>query len=265
MRTLLLSLLVLLLASPMNGATIQIAWDLSTTPATNVVGQKVWASVGTASFSVVMNIGPTATTAIVSVSTNSPTRFFVTPYNNSGDAVPSNVVTNKPSVTPPPPVASLNFEAEIGAIASPFYIAGGVVQQDSMTGIANSGRAAWQFTATNAGSYTVNVVLNAPSEGANSVFINIDGEPTDPTMIWDIPVTTAFQSRAAAWRGKGLFNMPEFVPKLWTLSLGPHMLVIRGREGGVQMDKISIQQVAITPPLPPPNPASNLRIVPETP
>jgi len=201
----------------------------------------------------------------VPLSTNETSRFQVTASSDAGDSQPSNTYTNIPPITPPPPVTSLVFEAEGGTIVAPFYIAGGgtLIQQDVMSGLTDGGRAAYQFTITNAGDYGVSVFLNAPTEGANSLYISMDAQPTDPIAIWDVPVTIGFQNRLAAWRGNGTFNMPQFSPKLWTLTAGLHTLFIRGREPGVQIDRITIQKIGTTnqpPPVPvPPSPPQNLR------
>jgi hypothetical protein len=154
--------------------------------------------------------------------------------------------------TPPPP-GSLTFEAESGTITAPFTVNGTYISQSSQTGVTDGGRAAYTFTITNAGSYVVQFNINAPNDSQNSMFFNIDAEPQDPSMIWDIPTTTGFLQLLGGWRGAGTYDANQYVPKIFSLANGTHTLIIRGREPGVQIDSLSILKL---PPAP-----QNLRIV----
>jgi len=257
-----LVLSLLCVRSTLNGATIQLSWNPNP-PAENVTKYAVYQAIGTASFSFVQDVF--VTSVLLPVATNAATRYYITAWNSAGESAPSNIHTNIPVVVPPtPPQTNLTVEAEGGTISAPFYIAGGgtFIQQDAMSGLNDGGRASYQFSITNAGDYSVTVFLNAPSEGANSIYISMDAQPTDPMAIWDVPVTTGFQNRVAAWRGSGAFNAPEFSPKLWSLTTGLHTLYIRGREPGVQLDRITVQRVGGTnqpPPVPVPSSPQNLR------
>ena len=99
----------------------------------------------------------------------------------------------------------------------------------------------------------VQTSVNAPGDAANSFYVNIDAEPQDPYMVWDIPVTTGVQTRLAAWRGSGTFDNNQFTPKVFNLAAGAHQLIIRGREAGVQLQSITIVRA--------PEPPRNLRVV----
>jgi len=153
------------------------------------------------------------------------------------------------------PLAGLSFESTAGVIAAPFVAdAGGFISQPSETGVTDGGRAMYAFTITNAGTYNVAANVDAPDASANSLFVNVDAEPTDPNMIWDIiSFTTGLQNRVVSWRGNGTFDSPEFVNKEFNLSPGVHQLIIRGREANVKIGRITIMQV-VTPP-------SGLRVV----
>lgn len=241
------ALLCLWIASTSYGQTIQLSWNPNPTNE-NVLGYKVWQSFGTGPFSQATTA--TGSTVTLPLNTNAIIRWYAVAYNSGGDSLPSNTITNLPAIIPQP--AALTFEAEAGTLTVPFYSAGTYIQQDSLTGLADGGRAVWAFGVNTAGTYAVSILLNAPSEGANSLFLNIDGEPTDPACIWDVPVTTGFQDRIASWRGTGGFNTPEFAPKTWSLSTGSHTLIVRGREGGLQLDRITIQNSGGTTNPPPP-------------
>ncbi|RYD84930.1 MAG: hypothetical protein EOP84_04085, partial [Verrucomicrobiaceae bacterium] len=133
-------------------------------------------------------------------------------------------------------------EAESGTLSGPFTSSNGTISQDvETTDVASSGRAAYKINVAEAGEYSVVLSVAAPNEASNSLFLNIDAEPQDPTMIWDIPVTTTTpQSRTGAWRGTGTPEKNEYAPKYFTLTAGTHEVIIRGREAGVRIDKVSL-------------------------
>ena len=86
----------------------------------------------------------------------------------------------------------------------------------------------------------------------------MDGEPVAPMMIWDTPVSSAFQNRTVTWRGTGGVN-----PKVWSLNAGVHRLVVRGREANFKVKKITISayNAVISPePTPPPSRRSLLNV-----
>ncbi|HWQ92809.1 MAG TPA: choice-of-anchor Q domain-containing protein, partial [Clostridia bacterium] len=136
------------------------------------------------------------------------------------------------------------LRATSGTLTPPFIRTNGYILQPIDTGLNNSGRAVYNFTTTNsAGRYIVLTLANARHEGANSIYFNIDAEPTDPYMIWDIPLTTGFTEQPAAWRGNGTFNNNEFVPKVFILNPGAHQLIIRGREPNTALESLTIQRI----------------------
>src|SRR5437016_891820 len=95
--------------------------------------------------------------------------------------------------------------------------------------------------------YVVQALLNVPGETGSSVWLNIDSEPQDPMMIWDVPATTSFQQATASWRGTGTFDNNQFVPKIFSLAAGTHQLIIRGGGVNVQLDKIWIFKLPPAP------------------
>ena len=74
------------------------------------------------------------------------------------------------------------------------------------------------------------MVVSAPDEDSNSFYLNIDAEPADPLMIWDLEVTSGFEERIGNWRGSGDSGSGEFSPKVFKLTAGEHKLIIGGRE-----------------------------------
>jgi hypothetical protein len=145
------------------------------------------------------------------------------------------------------PPSGLTFAADSGAISAPFVATNGTVVQSVATDVTNGGLAVYSFDVVNAGDYLVSAMVNAPSEGENSLYVNIDAEPADPLMIWDIPLTTGLTNRTVSWRGNGTADpaSAQYNPKVFTLSTGTHQLIIRGRAANTTLGTISI---AATPP-----------------
>ena len=152
---------------------------------------------------------------------------------------------------PPPLMPALSFEAEAGQIVAPFTVSAGAISQSTITLDPMLGGAArYRFNITQAGEYVIRAIVAAPNASADSFFINIDGEPTDPVMIWDIGVTIGPEERVVSWRGNGTFDAPEFSPKRFVLAAGEHTLTIRGREGVVSIDRITIESASGQPEVP---------------
>jgi hypothetical protein len=139
-----------------------------------------------------------------------------------------------------PGSASIPLPATSGVITPPFISISNYIYQTNETVLANGGRAVYDFTITNAGTYVIETVVNAAHEGANSFFLNIDAEPQDPYMVWDIPVTTGFEPRVVGWRGNGTWDNDEFVPKVFNLSPGSHQLILRGREANTRLQSLTV-------------------------
>jgi hypothetical protein len=146
------------------------------------------------------------------------------------------------------PLPGNSFAATAGTITSPFVAnVAGYVSQTSETTLAASGRAVYGFTVPTAGKYLITALVNAPDASANSLFVNIDTEPTDPTGIWDIPVTAGFERWTVAWRGNGTDTSSQFNPKTFALSAGTHQLIVRGREANVQVSQFAIEKIPEAP------------------
>lgn len=130
------------------------------------------------------------------------------------------------------------FEAETGTIASPFLVSndGYIYQPIQIVNPATSGRAAYTFNAPSAGDYIILMNVNAPHSGADSVYVNIDSEPTGDSMHWDMPSTVGFEKHIVTW--------PGVTPKKFSLSAGAHTLIVRGREGNALIDSIAIEKMS---------------------
>jgi hypothetical protein len=152
------------------------------------------------------------------------------------------------AVTTAKPPSGLTFAADSGTISSPFITTNGTIRQPMETALASSGRATYRFNIINAGDYLVSAMVSAANEGQNSLYVNIDAEPTDPLMIWDVPVTTGLTSHTVSWRGNGTADpsSAQYSPKVFTLSAGLHQLIYRGREANTTLGTISIMPTSPT-------------------
>ena len=140
------------------------------------------------------------------------------------------------------PVVTLSVST--AEVTAPLVLTNGCISQPEKTELPAGGKAVYNFTITNAGNYLIKAMVNAPEEDSNSLYVNIDAQPEDPAMIWDIvDVTSGFEERTVSWRGKGTPEQDEIVPKHFKLSAGAHKLIVVGREPA-QWKSISILPAA---------------------
>ena len=110
---------------------------------------------------------------------------------------------------------------------NPFTVTGNYISQSvTSTTISATGEALYNFVITNAGNYVIQALVNAPNDSANSFYVNIDAQPVDPTMAWDIfPFTSGFQNDIVSWRGTGSDTNNQFNPKIFALTAGAHQII----------------------------------------
>jgi hypothetical protein len=216
------------------------AWSPS--PDGNVVGYKFYQGGVSGAYTNVVDVGNTTSNLVVGLSVGATYFFAVTAYNSFGLESPfSNEIAYSVPSSTVLPVSVITFAADSGTITAPFTASGGIVSQPVETGVTDGGRAAYTFSVANAGSYIVSALVNAPTEGVNSFYVNMDAEPADPTMIWDIrPLTTKLTPRTVTWRGNGTDTAAQYIPAVFNLSAGSHQLIVRGRELNTQLGAISI-------------------------
>ena len=152
--------------------------------------------------------------------------------SSSGGILPSpSPVSDLPTIDEP-------IAADSGALSAPFIATNGYVSQPSKTSLSAGGRAVYKFTVPEHGEYAVIFVVDTHT--GNSLYLNVDADPADPVMIWDVTVTQDFETRVASWRGGGSAGSNQFVPKYFLLSPGQHQLIIRGREANTRFKTITI-------------------------
>jgi hypothetical protein len=136
--------------------------------------------------------------------------------------------------------APMLISVSAAKVTGPFVMTNGTISQMLQRDINESGKAVFSFSVTNAGDYLVKAQVKAPEEDANSFFLNIDAQPEDPTMIWDVEVTTGWETRTVNWRGNGAAESDEFIPKVFHLAAGEHKLIVIAREPGAELKSVSI-------------------------
>ena len=143
------------------------------------------------------------------------------------------------------------FLASAAAVTAPLVFTNDYIHLESdMADVAAGGKAVFHFTITNAGDYQIESVVSAADDSSNSFFVNVDAQPTDPDMIWDIEVTDGFEKRLVNWRGDGDSANGQFVPKTFKLAPGDHTLILVGREPDARLKSLTIF------PAPPAKPAT---------
>jgi len=168
------------------------------------------------------------------------TNFTVEAVPNSGGTPTNGTVTI--SATNAPVNGLLKTSTTINGVPVSY-----IYQPLPAMGVSSGGTAVYNFTITNAGNYEIQALVNAPSQNANSFYVNIDGQPQNSTMIWDImPITSGFEQRTVSWRGTGSENNDQIVPKIFNLNAGPHQIVFVGREPYTALSSFTLVPVAST-------------------
>jgi hypothetical protein len=139
------------------------------------------------------------------------------------------------------------LEAESGQVAAPFVLTNGCVCQPASKELSGKGRAVYNFSLTNTGSFVLQGLVSAPAGETNSFLVNIDSEPNDPAMSWDIPGANGFTNRLVSWRGESVPGSVLIPRKIFKLSRGEHQLILRGNSGSVQLARIAILRLPAAP------------------
>ena len=92
--------------------------------------------------------------------------------------------------------------------------------------------------------------MKAPGTNSNVLFIDIDSDPTETGMKWEIPVRPDFCTNWVLANSAGL-------PKWFDLTPGTHEIIIRGCDPNVQLAGLSVWSRPTARPAPP----TGLRIV----
>lgn len=145
-----------------------------------------------------------------------------------------------------------SLPASVAVLTAPLVLTNGYFflaaeQQE----VAGGGKAVFNFSVTNAGNYVIETLVSAPDGSSNSFYVNIDAQPEDPEMIWDIDLTAGFEKRVVSWRGGGDSSNDEISPKRFKLEAGAHTLVFVGREPGTLLKSLTIRPAPAEQPVSP--------------
>ena len=157
-----------------------------------------------------------------------------------------------PAELPTVGLTGLTMQASSAVVSPPYVLTNGTIRQPMPKDTDQGGRVIFHFMVSTPGLFLVQASVNAPE--ASAFYVNIDAEPQDPMDIWDVRVTSGFESRVVSWRGNGTPENPQFSPKQFRLALGPHELVIAGRGANSELQSVSM--------LPLPAEPVNMHIVP---
>jgi hypothetical protein len=138
------------------------------------------------------------------------------------------------------------FNAGAGIISPPFVLTNGYIFQPIGTDGTNGGCAVYSFTVAEQGQYAIQACVEAPTNEANSILINIDSEPKDPGMAWKVPVAAGFTTNFITATEGGH-------QRCFQLTSGHHQIIIRGRSPNVKLAHLGVFAL--------PNPPKNLHIV----
>jgi hypothetical protein len=211
----------------------------------------------------------------------------VTPPDPTPKGAPADtyvdVNVDKPAPTPVTPAAPVTYPApataysvlipaESGTMTSPMQVH--IVSDKSyITSTAdNSGSATYSFTVPVAGEYVIWARVLGTGGGDDSFFVSMDNGPSD---IYDDAENTWSQNwQWTRVNGRGASGIPlTQSPRSFTLSVGSHTLILKGRELGSKMDTLLITNdknfvatdasaagiasapIPVSPPVPTPIPA----------
>lgn len=155
-------------------------------------------------------------------------------------------------------INTMSFSATNGDVSGAFSKAGDYISQPVstiMTGtnLNGNGLAVYYFTNTTTGNYVLWTTNNAPSDAENSLYVAIDANPSEPSDVWDMPVTAGWASGMVSKRGTGTFDTNQFVPMVYSnLTAGLHQLIVVGREpnSGVRYWEFQLNGTTNQPPTP---------------
>jgi hypothetical protein len=219
---------------------VTLGWNQS---ASSVAGYRVYQGMASGVYTTNFDAGKNLQLQITGLTPGATYYFAVAAYTSAGvysDYSSELSFTANSSGLPAPvvnltPGASTPVFPSAATITPPFVISGGLISQPLTTGVAAGGSAVYQISNSIPGNYLFTVWVKAPDTNSNSFYVNVDSQPTDPTMIWNVPVSTALLPRVVTWQG-----ISDTAPKIFFLSAGTHQIIIRGREANTQLQALWI-------------------------
>ena len=147
----------------------------------------------------------------------------------------------------------IGLEAAAGTVRSPFVVAEGSISQPLTTDRTHGGRASFVFETKASGDFVIMALVNAPGTNPNAFYINIDAEPEDAPMVWDVPATKGFEERLVSWREPRDAGVQRVARKVFHLLPGRHELIVCGSTANTRLRSLQV--------VPLPKPPENLHVV----
>jgi hypothetical protein len=137
-----------------------------------------------------------------------------------------------------------------GQVTAPFMRHGDHIVYDAETkDPAQSGRVIVTFDVATSGTYMLRMLVDAPNDSANSVFVSVNNPVVQEVHTWHIAPTSGFETRTV---GYGI-SVETTTANAFTLSAGRHTVIVAGRERGVRIGRIWLDPAtAPVTPTPPP-------------
>lgn len=143
---------------------------------------------------------------------------------------------------------ALDLELKSAELTPPFVLTNDCICQSSETQVTNGGRAIFRFKVSEAGDYVVSPKIQRGTQGADAFYVNVDGAPTGPEMLWDVPAESAshFGPLLVNWKGNVSPESPT-PRKVFKLAPGEHQLFFVGRSAGTKLAGVKVLKIPAAP------------------
>lgn len=106
---------------------------------------------------------------------------------------------------------------------------------------ANSARVTLGVNVSNSQYFTLTARVNAPNDGANSMFVSWNAEANYTNDVWDVnPFFDGWVDKKVSKRGAGTFDTNEFDPMWYQLTAGTNVLTFYGREAEMFLGTVTL-------------------------
>jgi hypothetical protein len=233
-----IALCVLIFAAAASNAQVSVTlgWDQST----NSAGYRVYQGTSSHRYTTNFDAGKNLQLQINGLTAGVTYYFAVCAYTSAGvySDYSSEISYTASSGALPPPVVTLapgvSLSPSAATLTAPFVLTGGMISQPATTTVTAGGSAVYQISNSVPGNYVISAQVKAPDTNSNSFYVNVDAQPTDPTMIWNLAVSSALTNETVSWQG-----ISDSVPKVFFLAAGSHQVIVRGREANAQLGNIT--------------------------
>jgi hypothetical protein len=141
------------------------------------------------------------------------------------------------------------IQASKGKITGPFLVSNGWIIHSTPAGLTQGGRAVYEFTTTEPGTYAVVVVLKGNGATNNVVHVGIDKEEfvSETDGKWQFTAKPLLQTIPVGCRSSEGDRLTRGSPTRFKLEPGKHKLVVQGRTAGVEIQSFTLQRTPEPP------------------